>query len=94
MEDFAKKGITGIEVNPFADEKWLNSVINTAKRTNMILTFGSDSHGITDDTHNALGDIHSIVTGHPSLVQNSMHDLLTHIHTRTKYQASSILEFA
>ncbi|MFZ4462061.1 MAG: hypothetical protein ACOYN2_06280 [Patescibacteria group bacterium] len=80
MAQYKKLGITGIELNPFANAAWLESVVNTARRTDLILTFGSDSHGKSDETHHELGDIHSIAHESPLLIQGSMDRFLSHIH--------------
>lgn len=39
MAAYAKLGITAIEVNPFANWVWIDSIIKTADRVGMILTF-------------------------------------------------------
>lgn len=72
MEVYAKLGISAIEVNPFANWVWIDSVIKTAERTGMILTFGSDSHGEEDARHLGLGQLHRIARMAPQMVQESM----------------------
>lgn len=72
MTVYAKLGITAIEVNPFASWVWIDSIIRTADRVGMILTFGSDSHGEEDARHLGLGQLHRIARMAPQIVQESM----------------------
>ena len=45
-----------IEINSLATKKWVEVILDTAKKYNMILTFGSDDHfyEMTDDYHGRL----------------------------------------
>ena len=76
MPEYAKLGIQGIEVNSCANDAWITSIQATAARLNMILTFGSDSHGDADDQHQSLGNLHPIATAEPRLVEGAMDQLL------------------
>ncbi len=77
MGEYADIGITAVEINPFANGEWLDSVRKTSERVGMILTFGSDSHGEADERHQGLGGLHSISQSNPQLVQCSMDQLLS-----------------
>lgn len=51
MTTYAELGINAIEINPFANQVWMDAILRTADRVGMILTFGSDSHGEADERH-------------------------------------------
>jgi hypothetical protein len=77
MKKYATMGIRGIEVNPFANEEWIQAIKKTTNAVGAILTFGSDSHGEEDPRHMGLGGLHAISQGEPLLVQNSMDQLMS-----------------
>lgn len=79
MTKYAELGIRAIEINPFANATWIESIQRTANRVGMILTFGSDSHGEADERHQGLGGIHALAQANPQIVQKSMDQLISAI---------------
>ncbi|MDD2871282.1 MAG: PHP domain-containing protein [Candidatus Gracilibacteria bacterium] len=57
--------INGIEINSLASKEWVELILKTAKKYNLILTFGSDDHFVrdkVDDVHGQLGEMNPFVT--------------------------------
>lgn len=46
-----------MELNSFAPPEWIDLSKRIAKECDMVLTRGSDSHGVSDERHKELGDV-------------------------------------
>lgn len=93
MGAYAEMGIAAVEVNPFAEADWLDSVRKTSDRVGILLTFGSDSHGEADERHRGLGGLHEIASTEPWLVQESMDRLLSVISGRNIADRRNALKY-
>ena len=65
LDRYAALGIQGVELNPFAGPEWVAAIREQSQKHNLLVTFGSDSHGPADDKHKELGGLHSEMMNDP-----------------------------
>jgi len=61
---YVDREINAIEINPFADKKWIETILELKKKYDLILTFGSDCHKLwwIDDKHHDFWTMNTFIS--------------------------------